>query len=528
MNHRTFIKRKAGLFKKAHELAVLCQVEVSVIILGSNNTFYEFSSVDTDDLIKHYKRKDLPHDIKTPADYGDYIKKSKVVLSDRKKRKQASFFSEPVSKVPAALKSKGEDDDDDLDDDMIQNGNDLDGEIPSNDSQQSSKTGVQTFGLDGRLLKKRFRSGDNSKFNFLQQHVQKKFHNLYNAASTYVDQQEPQSQRHVVQAGSPHASKDTIPSSLVSPPTSQSSAMGPSVASAPSHQHQQVQDSSMLPAFQKSYNPYHPSERLQSQNTSAPPLPVQEPIHISQHQQPTLTKQVTRPVLRVHIPTSNSTGSIKSSSTSNNINEGGAVIKNSHDTDGTPVSALDPAISINNIVIDRSKNYLLPSEGTGMPHNNPPFAFDVSPSMRQYFASPLQNVAHTNNNDMMPSLQTTLFQPAGRHPNSISICKSQQAEPSVGPMLGFLPSKYVSDLMVASPTNASITMFHEWPFNRVPQNQNSTAFNTNQDSLHNNLPNSGASLTSYINTSMQTPLVGRYFNFPTESQSEEKQNEDKT
>lgn len=71
----TFIKRKAGLFKKAHELSVLCQVDIAVIILGSNNTFYEFSSVDTNDLIYHYQNdKNLLHEVKDPSDYGDFHK----------------------------------------------------------------------------------------------------------------------------------------------------------------------------------------------------------------------------------------------------------------------------------------------------------------------------------------------------------------------------------------------------------------------------------------------------------------------
>ena len=86
----TFIKRKAGLFKKAHELAVLCQVDVAVIILGHNNTFYEFSSVDTNDLIRHYQGDDLPHDIKGPGDYGDYVKKERVVLNPSRKRNTGS------------------------------------------------------------------------------------------------------------------------------------------------------------------------------------------------------------------------------------------------------------------------------------------------------------------------------------------------------------------------------------------------------------------------------------------------------
>lgn len=72
----TFIKRKAGLFKKAHELSVLCQVDIAVIILGSNNTFYEYSSVDMSNLLNvHQNNTDLPHNIIEPSDYGDYVKK---------------------------------------------------------------------------------------------------------------------------------------------------------------------------------------------------------------------------------------------------------------------------------------------------------------------------------------------------------------------------------------------------------------------------------------------------------------------
>ncbi|RKP32884.1 SRF-TF-domain-containing protein, partial [Metschnikowia bicuspidata] len=47
----TFVKRKAGLFKKAYELSVLCEVDLAVIIVGSNNKVYEFSSVDTRELL---------------------------------------------------------------------------------------------------------------------------------------------------------------------------------------------------------------------------------------------------------------------------------------------------------------------------------------------------------------------------------------------------------------------------------------------------------------------------------------------
>lgn len=71
----TFVKRKAGLFKKAHELAVLCQVDLAVIIIGNNNKLYEFSSVDTNEILKVYKNVKTPYESKSPENYGDYKKK---------------------------------------------------------------------------------------------------------------------------------------------------------------------------------------------------------------------------------------------------------------------------------------------------------------------------------------------------------------------------------------------------------------------------------------------------------------------
>lgn len=50
----TFLKRKGGLFKKAHELAVLCSVDVAVIIFGHNKKLYEYSSCDMPDALGRY------------------------------------------------------------------------------------------------------------------------------------------------------------------------------------------------------------------------------------------------------------------------------------------------------------------------------------------------------------------------------------------------------------------------------------------------------------------------------------------
>jgi MADS-box transcription factor len=40
----TFSKRRGGLMKKAHELSVLCDAEIAVIIFSSTGKLFEFSS----------------------------------------------------------------------------------------------------------------------------------------------------------------------------------------------------------------------------------------------------------------------------------------------------------------------------------------------------------------------------------------------------------------------------------------------------------------------------------------------------
>ncbi|KAM9887687.1 hypothetical protein OXX69_013259, partial [Metschnikowia pulcherrima] len=72
----TFVKRKAGLFKKAYELSVLCDVDMAVIIVG-NDRVYEYSSVDTKELMNYYKHKS-PFESKSPEDYGEYKKTTHI------------------------------------------------------------------------------------------------------------------------------------------------------------------------------------------------------------------------------------------------------------------------------------------------------------------------------------------------------------------------------------------------------------------------------------------------------------------
>lgn len=51
---RTFLKRKGGLFKKAHELSVLCQVDVAVVIFGQNKKLYQYCSGDINEMISRH------------------------------------------------------------------------------------------------------------------------------------------------------------------------------------------------------------------------------------------------------------------------------------------------------------------------------------------------------------------------------------------------------------------------------------------------------------------------------------------
>ncbi|KAI1809832.1 hypothetical protein GGS20DRAFT_251985 [Poronia punctata] len=66
----TFLKRKGGLFKKAHELSVLCSVDVAVFIFGQNKKVYEYSSADMRELITRYTYHGGPNEHKGPGDFN--------------------------------------------------------------------------------------------------------------------------------------------------------------------------------------------------------------------------------------------------------------------------------------------------------------------------------------------------------------------------------------------------------------------------------------------------------------------------
>ena len=51
----TYSKRKAGLIKKATELAILCDAQVGVIIFGSNQKMSVYSSMPIEELVDRYR-----------------------------------------------------------------------------------------------------------------------------------------------------------------------------------------------------------------------------------------------------------------------------------------------------------------------------------------------------------------------------------------------------------------------------------------------------------------------------------------
>ncbi|GAC97924.1 transcription factor [Pseudozyma hubeiensis SY62] len=67
----TYLKRKAGLFKKAHELAVLTDSQVAVIVFGHNGKLAEFCSTDIDLLLLRYTEYDGVAERKGPQNYLD-------------------------------------------------------------------------------------------------------------------------------------------------------------------------------------------------------------------------------------------------------------------------------------------------------------------------------------------------------------------------------------------------------------------------------------------------------------------------
>ncbi|ANM68467.1 AGAMOUS-like 42 [Arabidopsis thaliana] len=58
----TFSKRRNGLLKKAYELSVLCDAQLSLIIFSQRGRLYEFSSSDMQKTIERYRKYTKDHE----------------------------------------------------------------------------------------------------------------------------------------------------------------------------------------------------------------------------------------------------------------------------------------------------------------------------------------------------------------------------------------------------------------------------------------------------------------------------------
>ncbi|PON88073.1 MADS-box transcription factor [Trema orientale] len=81
----TFSKRRSGLLKKAHELSVLCDVEVAVIIFSQKGRLYEFSSTDMQKMIERY-RKHAKDERTNNIEAEQYMRQLKLETSELAKK----------------------------------------------------------------------------------------------------------------------------------------------------------------------------------------------------------------------------------------------------------------------------------------------------------------------------------------------------------------------------------------------------------------------------------------------------------
>ncbi|KAG0587573.1 hypothetical protein KC19_2G173900 [Ceratodon purpureus] len=84
----TFSKRRGGLLKKAHELAVLCDAEVALIIFSSTGKLFEFaSSGSMRDILERYSK--CPDGVQTGGN-SDFMGREVVKLRQQVERLQHS------------------------------------------------------------------------------------------------------------------------------------------------------------------------------------------------------------------------------------------------------------------------------------------------------------------------------------------------------------------------------------------------------------------------------------------------------
>ena len=608
----TFIKRKAGLFKKAHELAVLCSVDVVVLVLGANNTFYEFSSVDPNEMIRHYQNnKNLAHDVKTPADFGNYQRKRFLLIdqdrisggydhSSRVKRRRVSVSSQTSRTTISVGKHKFS---------PPQNH-----AVPAAHGQlKAGKTISTTSGVrSGSSISSISSSASSSSSSSVRSSMQG------NAALSKV-------QKHQASANSSTAvgygSNQMCPSSSSVAAATATSSFNRSGISATYAKH---------PSGKVDHQLAKNDQSASTRSSLSPP--IRRP-HINLSPSPSTSsgkRASARPVLRVEIPNNNAIGHgiIQStsvttspivygntspqfytvfnnrpndiSSRAGNVkmeeNEGttilpGQVGLNASGTRFTGNSGnLNTSLSINTNIGNVSPKNSSPlssimhqgpiplgrNNDTSRPGFKTPFSSIFPPSSGLpplfsgnsgaplYVTTPLQSTANSgrlnsnilggstsngtnnfsNGNGINAStavgspLQSQPFfgqrqhstsqlqKPVQQlsqnlpflHKNQPTMGNYQQDHMTNGPPTGSLPSKFVNDLMVSSPSN-TISMFQDWTMQNnsgigknATTNRFSGKISSIQTSGFDSTSNGNTGLTPYINIG-QTPIVNKFFNF---------------
>jgi SepF-like predicted cell division protein (DUF552 family) len=87
--HVTFNKRKSGLIKKAMELSILCNCQISLVIFNAENQLFEYCSTDPRFILQRYCQvAHLPHERLANADYSRFDKATRNSKGKGKKNGQ--------------------------------------------------------------------------------------------------------------------------------------------------------------------------------------------------------------------------------------------------------------------------------------------------------------------------------------------------------------------------------------------------------------------------------------------------------
>ncbi|XP_062190446.1 MADS-box transcription factor 18-like isoform X2 [Phragmites australis] len=101
----TFSKRRNGLLKKAHEISVLCDAEVALIVFSTKGKLYEYSShTSMEDILERYQRYSyeeravLDPNIEDQENWGDEYRRLKSKL-DALQKSQRQLLGEQLDSL---------------------------------------------------------------------------------------------------------------------------------------------------------------------------------------------------------------------------------------------------------------------------------------------------------------------------------------------------------------------------------------------------------------------------------------------